>query len=328
MSFLLPPIESWADWVAVYNDARLWRPVIDAICDSHAISYRHAEVPEANTNAVFVLDQRLVLKIYSPFWSEFDIEPKLIELLGMNEAVPVPAIVASGQYHDRVTWSYLITEYRPGPTLDAVRSKMTRGDLLGIASQVGSVTKALHETDVGRLGGIVAGESWDALVYRRRRGVLNELVDKGVITLEVADALAGILDEAIAGSKGVRRVVVHGDLESDHIILKREGGEWRISSLIDFGDAKVGVRDYEWMPLWFGLFHRDIEAMRTFVEVYDPGLLADDELPQRVMAWTLLHEFGTDTITGLLRKIDTPTPVESLDRLEELLWPGLRTLRR
>ena len=161
MSFLLPPIESWSDWTATFRDARLWRPVIDAICDSHAISYWNAEVPESNTNAVFVLDQHLVLKIYSPFWSEFDIEPKLIELLGMNEAVPVPAIVASGQYHDRVTWSYLITEYRPGPTLDAVRSKMTRGDLLGIASQVGSVTRALHETDVGRLDGIDAGESWD-----------------------------------------------------------------------------------------------------------------------------------------------------------------------
>ena len=327
LSFLLPPIESWSDWSATFRDASLWRPVIDAISDAHGISYRNVEIPQSNTNVVFVLDRRLVLKIYSPFWSEFDIEPKLIDVLGASEAVPVPAIIASGQYHDRVPWGYLITEYRPGRTLDAVRPQITRDELLGIASQVGSVARALHETDVRLLGGIDAGEPWGDVVDRRRRAVLTELVDKGVIVPEVADTLAGILDDAVAASNGVQRVVVHGDLESDHILLKRESGEWRISSVIDFGDAKIGVRDYEWMPLWLALFHRDTEVMRTFFEAYDPGLLADDELPQRVMAWTLLHDFGTDAITWLLRKVEAPTPVESLDELRALLWPGLLTLR-
>ena len=58
-------------------------------------------------------------------------------------------------------------------------------------------------------------------------------------------ALAEILEESVVESKGVPRVVVHGDLESDHILLDRTDGEWRVASLIDFGDAKIGVRDYE-----------------------------------------------------------------------------------
>ena len=101
MTYHLPPIESWSDWTAAYNDVSLWRPIVDAICASEGIRYQSIEAPRSNTNAVFILDRRLVVKIYSPFWSEFDIEPKLIEVLSAEGSVPVPEIVASGQYQDR-----------------------------------------------------------------------------------------------------------------------------------------------------------------------------------------------------------------------------------
>ena len=74
MTYHLPPIESWSDWTAAYNDVSLWRPIVDAICNSEGIRYQSIEAPRSNTNAVFILDRRLVVKIYSPFWSEFDIE--------------------------------------------------------------------------------------------------------------------------------------------------------------------------------------------------------------------------------------------------------------
>lgn len=319
-SSFLPPIESWSDWSTVFKDASLWRPVIDAICEREGIRYRSLETPRSNTNAVFILDRRIVVKIYSPFWSEFDIERKLIEVLGLNGKVPVPKIVAAGRYQDRVTWRYVVMEYCPGLTLNAIRSTITRGDLLTIASQVGLIARSLHETDVCLLKGIDVGESWDDLIERRRREALTQLADRRVVSPIVVEALAEILDETIVRSKRIPRVVVHGDLESDHILLKREESEWRVSSLIDFGDAKIGVRDYEWMPLWLDLFDRDDEAMRTFLGSYDRSLLTDAELPQRVMAWTLLHDFGTEAVADLLEKTHTPTPIETVDELREVLW--------
>ena len=116
MPYLLPTIESWSDWSATFNDVDLWRPVIDAICDSEGIRYRSIQIPRSNTNAVFILDSQLVVKIYSPFWSEFDMEATLIEVLGANRTIPVPEIVAAGRYHDRVSWNYLIMEYLDGLT--------------------------------------------------------------------------------------------------------------------------------------------------------------------------------------------------------------------
>ena len=302
--------------------------MIDSICQRAGTGYQRIETPRSNTNAVFVLDRRLVVKIYSPFWSEMDIESKLIEVLGTDSTVPVPAVVASGRYQDRVPWSYLLMEYNPGLTLEGIRPEINRDDLLDIASRVGLVVRALHQTDVGPFDGVDGGESWDDLVDRRRREVLAELVDSGVVAPGVAKPLADILDEAIAGSRDVPRVVVHGDLESDHILLQRTGGEWTVAALIDFGDAKVGVRDYEWMPLWLGLFDRDVDAMRAYLQAYDPGLLSDDGLPRRIMAWTLLHDFGTKALAELWETIGPQPPVDSLDTLRELIWPGLTSLNR
>ncbi len=332
MPFLLPPIESWADWSASFNDALLWKPVIDAICDSEGVAYGVVEIPKSNTNAVFILDRRFVVKIYSPFWSEFDIEPPLLQALRRGGDVPVPDVVAAGRFQDRAAWDYLVIEYCEGQTLDAIRTDISREDVLSIAAQLGRIVSSLHETDLSLVGDIGAGESWEDLVERRRRDALAELVARGMIAPGVADSLAPILDAGVSGAKRMPRVAVHGDLESDHVLINNIGGEWKITRIIDFGDAKIGVGDYEWMPLWLGMFDRDIEAMRAFLGSYEPSLLTDEEWPGRVMAWTLLHDFGTDGVSEALGRSGARTPIETLDELESVVWPclrnGMRWLRR
>ena len=326
LTYHLPPIESWSDWTKAYNDISLWRPVVDAICASEDIRYRSIERPRSNTNAVFILDRRLVVKIYSPFWSEHDIEPKLIEVLNADGAVPVPKIVALGRFEDRTTWQYLVIEHCPGLTLEALRPELSREEVKSIAAKIGAVTKALHQTDIGKLEGADAGETWSDLVNRRRREVLPELIDHGLVTTNVTKTLAEIMDDAINESRSRPRVVVHGDLESDHVLLSRTDREWRVSAIIDFGDARVGVRDYEWMPLWLGLFERNVDELRAFIESYDRTLLSDGSLPRRLMGWTLLHDFGSDAIAELFEKTNTPTPIETFAELCKVVWPGLAGL--
>ena len=162
------------------------------------------------------------------------------------------------------TWTYLVMEHCPGLTLEAVRPEISREEVMSIAAQIGAVTRSLHQTGVDSIEGADAGESWDDLVARRRREVPPELVRSRTGHIPK-------LQKGLAGYPGLchrrrpnqaPRVVVHGDLESDHILLSRVNGKWRVNSMIDFGDARVGVRDYEWMPLWLGLFDRNVDEMR------------------------------------------------------------------
>ena len=205
LSYFLPAIESWSEWSAAFNDADLWKPVIDAICDDEGIHYRSIEIPRSNTNAVFILDRQLVVKIYSPFWSEFDMETTLTKVLEESETVPVPQIVAAGRFQDRVSWNYLIMEHCPGLTLDAIRPGITRGDTLSITAQVGRMVRGLHETPLTLFEDVNVGESWDDLVDRRRREVLPELTANGIITSEVADTLDAILEQATWAIPGAAR---------------------------------------------------------------------------------------------------------------------------
>ena len=321
--FLLPPIETWADWTSVFNDVSLWTPVIDLICAREGIEYRSIEIPRSNTNAVFILDRRVVVKIYSPFWREFDFERRLIEVLENRGDVPVPRPLAAGSIRDRTDWDYLILEFREGRTLRSLAQESCVVDVKSLAAEIGVLVRKLHETDVCLVSYAATGERWDALVARRRGSVLAELVERRVIASDLSDALGQIMDDAIAEAEGAAPVIVHGDLESDHLLFHRTESGWSVNAMIDFGDARIGVRDYEWMPLWLGLFDRDADAMRAFLGTYDPSLTRDPLWGRRVAAWTLLHDFGTDAVAEVFESSGASAPVESLDDLRGLLWPGL-----
>ena len=323
MSFLLPPIDTWEQWAATFNDVRLWQPLVDAICVREGIAYNRIEAPESNTNAVFILDRRFVIKIYSPFWTEFPFERGLMELLARDAGVPVPAIRAAGVFRDRTDWSYLAMQFCAGRPLDELQPELTRQALLEVAAQTGRMVRRLHAVDPEPLAAIDKGESWDALMERRRREILPELVDRGLIVPAIVPELERLLDEALAASQTAPRVVVHGDLNAEHLLLEERGGRWTVSALIDFGDARIGVPDYEWMPLWLGLCNRDAGVMRAILHGYDPALLQDGRLGRRIAAWTLLHDFGADAIAELLDSSGEPCPVTSLATLQALVRPGI-----
>ena len=323
MSFLLPPIATWEQWAALFDDVRVWRPVVDAICEREGIVYHRIEAPASNTNAVFILDERVVLKIYSPFWKECAFERRLMELLERDAAVPVPAVRAAGELRDRRDWSYLAMEFCAGRPLDELQAEMPQAALLEVAAKTGRMIRRLHAVDPEPLAATDKGERWDALVERRRREVLPELLDRGLIVPGIAPELQALLDEASAASRAAAQVVIHGDLNHEHLLIEERDGRWNVSALIDFGDARIGVPCYEWMPLWLGLCNRDVAVMHAFLKAYDPRLLADDAFGRRVAAWTLLHDFGTDAIAELFDTSGATRPARSLEALQALVWPEL-----
>ena len=214
-------------------------------------------------------------------------------------------------------------EFCAGRPLDELQAEMSKAALMELAAQTGRVIRRLHELAPEPLAVVDKGERWDALVHRRRREVLPELLDRGLIVPGIVPELQALLDEAVAASRAASLVVVHGDLNAEHLLLEERNDRWDVSALIDFGDARIGVPDYEWMPLWLGLCNRDVAVLRAFLEAYDPRVLADDALGPRVAAWTLLHDFSTDAVAELFDTSGATRPARSLDALQALVWPKL-----
>lgn len=323
---MLPSIrvESWEDWTRIYRDVSVWRGLVDAICAREGIGYRRLRAASENTNAVFLLDRAFALKIYSPFWDEFELERRLLEGLGSEEQIPAPDRAGCGRVADGagVVWPYLITRYSEARPFSEIRGELPEGDSASLAAQLGGIVRRLHSLDVSRFADAGTARAWNDVVMERRRSSARDLVAAGVLGGGLAPSLDAMLDEAIAADLPDSRVVVHGDLGADHVLCAPSDEGWRIEALIDFGDAKIGVREYEWMPVWMGFCGRDPVLARAFLGAYDPSLLNDAGFPMRAVAWTLLHDFGVDELTRQWRERGQPGAIETVDELLELLCPA------
>lgn len=317
-------IDSWEDWTRVYNDPSVWRGLIDAICEREGISFRQLHAASANTNAVFLLDRAYALKIYSPFWDEFELERALLGALEAEDEIPAPRIVGSGHIADSegVSWAYLITRYCSARPFSEIRQQLSDDDSASLAAQLGRTVRRLHALDPSRFANAATERSWLDVVAERRSQVLDELTDAGVLGTSIAPTLASLLDDAIARDRQESRVVVHGDLGPDHVLCAPIDDGWNIEAMIDFGDAKIGVREYEWMPLWMGFCARDPVLARAFLDAYDPTLVDDPDFPERAIAWTLLHDFSLDELKHFWREGGRRKPLDSMEELEELLSPA------
>ena len=153
---------------------------------SEGIAYHLIAAPASNTNAVFILDRSAVIKIHSPLWAEFAFERRPMELLERDKVVAVPATWTAAEFRDRRDWSYLAIGFCVGHPLDELEPEMTQAARREVAAQTGLMVRRRHALDTRPLAAVDKGERWKALVDRRRRGVLPELIDRGLIVPGVA----------------------------------------------------------------------------------------------------------------------------------------------
>ncbi|MCY3568260.1 MAG: phosphotransferase, partial [Chloroflexi bacterium] len=194
----MPPairIDSWDDWVRSYNDVSIWRGLIDEICVRNGISYRRLRSASANTNAVFLLDHALVLKIYSPFWDEYDFERTLLEALRTEKQVPVVEVTGCGQVVDAdgTSWDYLITRYCPARPFSELRPELSDSEEASLAEQLGRIAGALHELDANRFVSPSTDQVWSDLLTQRRRPAVSELIAAGVLDDAIVSPLDALL---------------------------------------------------------------------------------------------------------------------------------------
>ncbi len=323
MTPLLPIVTTWDEWGCMFTNVVQWTAVVREICHCHDLPVQHVEAGYPGTNAVFVVDDVYVVKIYAPFCPEdFDLERELYALLGSNSRLPVPQLIAQGILEDQIQWPYIIIDFKPGAPIREVRNRIPRRNLLRIAADMGAMVRHLHRAPVAQFTSLDHTQAgWRKFVQRRAVESGEAGQWEGILSTPVVAEIPGFLASALDGGEDAPLVLMNGDLTEDHILLRQDNGKWRISGLIDFGDALVGQREYEWIALWFSGLDRDYECLTAFMDSYDPYIKLDDAFFTRAMAFTFLHEFGPDILALTLKALGKPQ-IESIQELQALLWEG------
>ncbi len=328
----LPAAFTWAEWSRLFTDAKLWAPVVQHICRETGTATANAiEAGYPGTCAVFVVDRQVVVKIFPPVLHDFDRELEAYRLLDGQSVVPLPNLLAQGTYPDQISWPYLVLEFCPGRAIREVRGELSREDKLSVARDLGRILRAVHKTPLRNLHSLDARpHAWRAFVKKRKAACMDELAAHPTEeSRQPPRLLKNVLAELPALFESVEPLVpsgfapclVNGDLTDDHLLLVREDPGWRISGLIDWADTCAGAFEYEWVALWLSLCGRDADMFRETLLAYDPSLRLDEAFRRRMLAYTLIHTFGPESIGVLLKGTDAPK-ISSLNDLQDFLWPA------
>ncbi len=317
---LLPAIRTWSEWGAMFTDVARWTPAVRAICRQAGLPVRDIAAGYPGTNAVFVLDQTYVLKIYAPFCRhDFEIERELYPLL-IDVGLPVPEVVAQGVLLDRIRWPYIVMTFLPGAPIREVRSEIAQAELLHLAGNLGRMLRTLHRIPLARVQSLDTSEAaWLQFIKQQKTKVVDRNRHEGVLPVRVLKEMPRFLSVTLADMSSTSLVLLNGDVTEDHLLLNQVDARWQISGLIDLADSLVGWPDYEWVALWFGALGRNRAALQATLAAYDPAMALDAAFYRRAFAFTLLHEFGAQIIAEVLTQLGRPN-VRSLQHLQALLW--------
>ncbi|MBN1580505.1 MAG: aminoglycoside phosphotransferase family protein [Anaerolineae bacterium] len=317
---LLPAIQTLQEWGAMFTDVAQWTAAVDEICRRERIRYRQIEAGYPGSHAVFCLDRSYVVKIYAPFFPEdFDLERTLYPVVSRHTNIPSPRLVAQGILEDAIRWPYIVMDFKPGQPIREVRDRIAPDNLIEIAATLGDMIRKIHDiplTQLDGLGDLI--EDWETFARDRKARCVEDLCANNLLPPSVIDAIPAFLAaHAETTSQPLR--LVNGDLTEDHILLEQRHGSWCISGLIDFGDAMIAPREYEWIALWFSALDCQGDEFRACMQSYGTDIALDGPFFDAAMAFTLLHEFAAGIIDWTLKRWEYP-PVQSFRALQDLLW--------
>jgi len=316
-------IDPRVDWPRIFTDPGFWRPAIEEIWHRHGLGQAEKIIAGyPGSNAVFIVDDALVVKIAWPFErNDFYRELELYRLLEPYRATLLtPRVLADGLIGGEPDWPYFVMEFLPGERLGEVWEQVPREDQIAIAEHLGYITRALHQAPLDGITSMeVSRADWGRFVEERMAGCVETYRQQGGLSPHLIEQIPTYLAESLPlFPDGFTPVILNGDITADHELLSLVDRHWQITGFIDFGDALVGHNEYEFACIHLWTFWCDGELTRVFLRAYGWDGWNDARFGRRMMAYCLLHPFFE--FDSWVKKFGGPKRVRSLEELEAQLW--------
>jgi len=307
-------IEAFRAWRA--DPSRCLPAALD-IARSHGLPHGDPQLFPTGTNLVAALDDRLVLKLFPPLLRhQFVWERLTLSQLRGKLSLPIPEIVIEGE---RDRWPYLVITRLQGVVGAEAWPILPEDQKERVLGQIGETIAEVQRAPVGELSGIeprwaefISGQIEGCRAWHQRLGLPRRFLDGLDHLLRDAAALIPM---------NAPPVILTGEYIPQNFLLSRQGGDWRLAGLFDFGDVMTGWKEYDLLgPSAFmtaGMPRRVESLFRGFG--YSRADI-NSTLKRRLMALMLLHR-ASDPIRHIC--IDGwQQKAGDLLELQELLWPA------
>lgn len=312
----LPSLTTAETFQAWRADAALCLPAALDIARSHRLPHADAHVFSTGTNLVVGLDERLILKLFPPFLrGQFESERVSLAQLRGRLGVPIPEIVVEGE---RDGWPYLVITRLSGVVGSEAWPGLPEDQKERVLAQIGETIAQVQRVPVGDLARIEPG--WEPFMAQQIAGCRARHERLG-LPPKFLDGLDDLLADAEAlVALEAPPVILTGEYIPENFLLSCDGGDWRLSGLIDFGDVMTGRAEYDLLgPSAFMTAGMPGRVRSLFSGFGYSRAACDFTLKRRLMALMLLHRFS-DPVRHICIE-GWQQQAGDLFQLQELLWP-------
>ncbi|QLZ68095.1 hypothetical protein FOLKNPGA_00873 [Legionella sp. PC1000] len=288
---------------------------------ARAIIHRH-QLPEASlmlfsegTNIVFSYGDTKVIKIFPPFHqSQFKSERLVLKHVHGKLSIKTPILEHEGELFG---WPYLIISKIEGTLLENLWENMAHNNKEVILHELGALIREVHTLPIHGLEAIDC--HWPQFLEKQIAHCIEQHRAKGLSTalLQQLPAYLDSIKEALPEIK--KPVLLTGEYTPMNFLVGQVDGVWHLSGLIDFGDAMLGLPEYDLLGPGAFLIQGDKQLLHTFLKAY--GYLPHEltnRLSHQLTALMLLHQYSNLNIQ--VRIPNWQDKVRSLKDLENLVW--------
>jgi hygromycin-B 7''-O-kinase len=312
----LPGLQDFETFRAWRADASRCLPAALDIARSHGLPHADPHVFSTGTNLVVGLDARLILKIFPPLLrSQFVSERTALARLRGHLGVPIPEIVLEGE---RDGWPYLVITRLSGILGTQAWPVLPEEQKERVLAGIGETIAQVQRVPVGDLCRIEP--RWDRFIAKQIAGCRARHARQG-LPPQFLDGLDDILREAATLIPlDAPPVILTGEWIPENFLLSCEGGNWRLSGLIDFGDVMTGWGEYDLLgPSAFMTAGMPRRVQSLFAGFGYSKADIDFTMKRRLMALMLLHR-ASDPVSHICIE-GWQQKAADLFELQELLWP-------
>ena len=300
---------------ALRTEPARWLPVALDIARGHGLDVGSPHVFSTGTNLVVGLGERLILKIFPPLLhAQFVSERGSLTQLAGRLHLPIPEIVAEGT---RDGWPYLVITRLAGTLGSEAWPSLPEVQKERLLRQIGETIASVQRAPLGPLAPIEP--RWDDFMRKQMQGCRARHERLGLAPKFLSGFDDLLRDAARLIPMDAPPVILTGEYIPENFLLACDDGEWSLAGLFDFGDVRVGWRDYDLLgPSAFMAAGRP-GRVRSLLEGFGYATL-DFTLRRRLMALMLLHHASDLNshicIEGWQEKAN------DLVELQDLIWPG------
>ena len=299
-----------------FAEDEYWLPIIQQICAHHNIDLKQCIRIKEGANVLFEINGKWIIKIVPPNWAYQGIaEIESQKLLTGKLSVSVPDLIASGTIN---RWIYAVMTVMNGQTLANIWPDINKGEKIRLVAQLGNIIDDLHKMVIPLNSRLAV--SWDKYIQQlisdcvprhKRKAVPHYLVEQ--IT-DYIDQVDYICDDG-------ESIFIHMDLHPWNLMVEETNGEYRISGVLDFGDAIIGrSRLLELATPILFMCQGDFDLIKVLLKSYQQGQIQPSpKLQQELMVVSLLRP--ACDFNFVLQQVPATGPRENWQQISQQLFP-------